>query len=304
MADELQVIAQPDSVPGPSVSTGYQQQNVIAEAMRNGFDGSAPISDTSTTIKIPIGGPVDVNGVLFSLASIATLTIPLADTDYYIYLEAGSTVDYLTPKLTTNAGTFSASKNARYTASNERILNWVVRRDASASYVYKMLDVQNVLVLSDQGLRTLNNVTFGDITGEDGTFSSVFSPLVTGNSVVSNSSLSALGISTLTGAVFANNNLSVAGDLSVSGNILPDTTPTSGSYAIAGTSSQTLSRGVYVISPSGVSGVYLEIYSGGTWYQITGGANNEGGTLFSGGTSYARIRNSTATSKTVYYLKY
>ena len=160
MADELQIINQPDSVPG-AYSTSYSRQLTKQQAIENGLDCSAPVVASATTITLPIGGPVDVNGVLYSITSAITLTISSADTDYYIYLAAGSTSDYLTPTLTTNAGTFDASKNARYTAGGDRILNWVVRRDASAAEVIRMIDPQKIDV---QQVGVDDSPTFDDLT--------------------------------------------------------------------------------------------------------------------------------------------
>jgi hypothetical protein len=299
MADELQIINQPDSVPGP-VSTGYTQQNVIAEAMRNGFDGTAPKSNTSTTVQIPIGGPVDVNGVLFSLASASTLTIPLANTDYYIYLAAGSTVDFLTPTLTTSAGTFDASKNARYTGSGERILNWVVRRDASASYVYKMLDVQNVLILTNQGLRTTNNVTFGDITGG----------AISGTSINTGLGVTEVypmdqSVASTASVDFARADFSGSGGVAInvpfiSGSICQFDAgariglPTEGSISVAAGGSSTLSTSAIWVLGGLTSTLLGQINVSGTWRNIAGGD------VVSNGAD-ARVSNTGGTAATFYY---
>ena len=289
MADELQKINQPDNVPIPSgVSTGYQQQNVIAEAMRNGFDGSAPVSDTATTIKIPVGGPVDVNGVLFSLASIATLTIPLADTDYYIYLAAGSTTDFLTPTLTTNAGTFDASKNARYTGGGDRILNWVVRRNGSASYVYKMLDVQNVTYLTDQGLRTIDNVTH-----KNGVFTGTLDALTIntgyGDFEIGQNLRTFDDVQFYKGTF--DNVVSVGNNLTIAASIFPSPIVTSGSWS----SSFTLSRGVYNVSLG--SGSTIQALISGTWRTIATGPS-QGSTVFAGTSNVRYVHSATSYRQT------
>ena len=122
MADELVQLPNPDNVPG-AVSTGYQRQNVNLLAGQTGLDLTAPYV-SGATIVLPVGGIIDVNGVLYKIEAEAILTPANLTDAWYIYLEVGTGTAF-TPKLTTNPGTFNAAKNARYTASNERILNWV-----------------------------------------------------------------------------------------------------------------------------------------------------------------------------------
>ena len=151
MANEATQISQPDSVPGPA-STGYQAQNINIEAQRNGFDHTAPSSSSATQVTLPIGGPVDVNGVSYSITTNAVLTLSAADTDYYIHLVGTGT--NLTPTLSTSSGTFDASKNARYNTSSERVLDWVVRRDSITSVlsISKIIDKSSPTAI-DQSLR-------------------------------------------------------------------------------------------------------------------------------------------------------
>lgn len=122
MADELVQLPNPDNVPG-AVSTGYQRQNVNLLAGQTGLDLTAPYV-SGATIVLPVGGIIDVNGVLYKIETEAILTPANLTDAWYIYLEVGTGTAF-TPKLTTTHGTFNAAKNARYTASNERILNWV-----------------------------------------------------------------------------------------------------------------------------------------------------------------------------------
>ena len=119
------------------VSTGYQAQNTNAEAVYNGLDLTAPFASSSTEITIPIGGVFDSDGVLFVVTTATVLSVPSEDTDYYIL--ASGTGTQLTLSLTTSSGTFDAEKNARY-LSSERLLDWVVRRDATTVNFRKFLN--------------------------------------------------------------------------------------------------------------------------------------------------------------------
>ena len=122
MADEAEIINNPDSTPG-AVSTGYQAQNTNIVSQRTGIDKTY-VSGGVGTVTVEISGPVDVNGVLYDVKSQTVLTPPSAGR-YYITLQ-GAGPQYLTPTLGTSAGTFDPLKNARYNASNYRVLNWVI----------------------------------------------------------------------------------------------------------------------------------------------------------------------------------
>lgn len=135
MANEAEIINNPDSTPG-AVSTGYQLQNLNLVSQRTGIDKTY-VSGGVGKVTIEISGPVDVNGVLYNIKSQTVLTPPSAGR-YYITLQGAGT-QYLTPTLGTSAGTFDPLKNARYDASNCRILNWVIYFDGTTCYANRLL---------------------------------------------------------------------------------------------------------------------------------------------------------------------
>ena len=139
MANEAEIINNPDSTPG-AVSTGYQLQNTNLVSQRTGVDKTY-VSGGAGTVTVEISGPVDVNGVLYNVKSQTVLTPPSAGR-YYITLQ-GAGPQYLTPTLGTSAGTFDPLKNARYDASNYRVLNWVIYFDGTDCYANRLLTPEN-----------------------------------------------------------------------------------------------------------------------------------------------------------------
>jgi hypothetical protein len=135
MANEAEIINNPDSTPG-AVSTGYQAQNTNIVSQRTGIDKTY-VSGGVGTVTVEISGPVDVNGVLYDIKSQTVLT-PASAGRYYITLQ-GAGPQYLTPTLGTSAGTFDPLKNARYDASNYRVLNWVIYYDGTDCYANRLL---------------------------------------------------------------------------------------------------------------------------------------------------------------------
>ena len=135
MANEAEIINNPDSTPG-AVSTGYQAQNTNLVAQRTGIDKTY-VSGGVGKVTIEISGPVDVNGVLYTIKSQTVLTPP-SPGRYYITLQGAGT-QYLTPTLGTSAGTFDPLKNARYDANNYRVLNWVIYFDGTTCYAHRLL---------------------------------------------------------------------------------------------------------------------------------------------------------------------
>ena len=139
MANEAEIINNPDSTPG-AVSTGYQLQNTNLVSQRTGIDKTY-VSGGAGTVTVEISGPVDVNGVMYDVKSQTVLT-PSSAGRYYITLQ-GAGPQYLTPTLGTSAGTFDPLKNARYDASNYRVLNWVVYFDGTDCYANRLLTPEN-----------------------------------------------------------------------------------------------------------------------------------------------------------------
>lgn len=134
MADELEIINNPDSTP-VAVSTGYQAQNTRAVADSNGIDCTV-VEASGGSVILRVSGPVDVNGTLYKITTEATLT-PTGAGNWFVYLESGS-AGYLTPKLTNSGSQFVDNKNAHYTSSNERILNWLIQHDGTNAKVFKV----------------------------------------------------------------------------------------------------------------------------------------------------------------------
>lgn len=122
MANEATIINNPDNTPG-LVSTGYQLQNTGFIAQRNGVDNTAINVNGTSQVDVEISGPVDVNGVLYSITTQATLTLSVTGR-YCVYLNGSG--DYLTPTLVLLSSTaFDDTKNARY-YSGYRVLNWII----------------------------------------------------------------------------------------------------------------------------------------------------------------------------------
>ncbi len=132
MANELEIINNPDLTPGP-VSTGYQRQNTCMVSARIGMDASI-VEGGSGQVTALISGPIDVNGVLYTIKA-ETVLVPASVGRWYIYLEAGGSASYLTPTLTDDPGTYDETKFARYTSGGKRILNWLIDYDGTTCRV-------------------------------------------------------------------------------------------------------------------------------------------------------------------------
>jgi len=134
MANEASILNNPTSIP-EAVSTGYQRQNVNIVAARVGMDETVVIGGAGKcTLKV--SGPVDVNGVLYTIDSEVEFALNIAG-EYIIYLE-DSIAGHLTPKITSQPGLFSADKNAHYTADGYRILNWLIQYKGANAIAYKV----------------------------------------------------------------------------------------------------------------------------------------------------------------------
>lgn len=157
MANEAEILNNPTSTP-VAVSTGYQRQNTNAVAARVGMDATV-VSGGSGQCTLEISGPVDVNGVLYPIRSQRIFTLSSADR-YYIYLDGSG--NYLTPTITTNAGTFDADKNARYTAGGYRILNWIIDYDGSNAVAHKWLQPNEDIDLHVYNAEIDNDLDIGN----------------------------------------------------------------------------------------------------------------------------------------------
>lgn len=165
MANEAIIINNPTNTPA-AVSTGYQRQNTRAEAGTNGLDCSYVAETGAAQVTLYAGGPVDYNGVLYSISIDTNLAIGASGV-YYIYLAGLESAATLTPTLATNPGTFDPTKNGRYTAAGERILNWVIDYDGISVVIRKLSDageVDNQLIpafnYSDHSVSHISNPSF------------------------------------------------------------------------------------------------------------------------------------------------
>jgi len=110
------------------VVEGYQAQNTQIFAARVGLDATAPFDDGST-ITVPAGGVVEVNGVMYRIANQFSRAKPNANTAYWIVVVPspdGSTASF---DLVTRPGVWNHARNGCYFTSGahngRRTLNWV-----------------------------------------------------------------------------------------------------------------------------------------------------------------------------------
>lgn len=141
MANELEIINNPTSTPA-AVSTGYQRQNTRALASSNGVDLSYVEAYDATTVRLRQSGAVDVSGTLYAVGAQADFTVSSAGR-YFIYLADGSDSDHKTPTIGTDAGTFDAELNARYLATGERVLNWLIVKESYGSTKLTVLKMKD-----------------------------------------------------------------------------------------------------------------------------------------------------------------
>jgi hypothetical protein len=123
MANEFQIMPNPDNVPG-LVSSGYQRQNTLIFAARAGLDTTEPFDDGNGVITIPAGGIAELNGVLFKITSGITLNKPAAATAYWIAVTDNGN-GTASAALVTRPGAWNPAKQGCYLADGRRTLNWV-----------------------------------------------------------------------------------------------------------------------------------------------------------------------------------
>jgi hypothetical protein len=119
-----------DNIPGPDVSTSYQAQNTSSEATRVGVDkiivDVSRIDQFNQEIIVRISGPIDENGVIFSVTTEQTINTGIQNGLNYLYLETGVSDTERTIALTQDEPMFVPEKNGWYTVDNKRVLNTVV----------------------------------------------------------------------------------------------------------------------------------------------------------------------------------
>ena len=127
-----------DSIPS-AISTGYQAQNTNIQAHSVGQDLSS-VRVSGTDVIVDISGPIDVDGIPFSVTSAVTLT-PSSGGVQYIQIVAGATSTQKSLELTTSTPVWDASKNGLYNGAN-RVLNWVVYCYPNTLKILKLSDAQ------------------------------------------------------------------------------------------------------------------------------------------------------------------
>jgi len=118
----LQRLNNPSQLP-QGVVEGYQQQNYNMAAARVGLDTTNPF-DNGTTITVPIGGVVEVNGVMFRITSPVSMQKPNTNTVYWIEVAPSNDGSTATLGLVTRPGEWNPERQGCYGSNNRRTLNW------------------------------------------------------------------------------------------------------------------------------------------------------------------------------------
>ena len=119
----LQQIINPTNVP-EGVTTGYQRQNNNLYILNTGLDTIKPRDNGNGVITIPMGGIIEINGVMFKVNENVTLNKPNINTAYWIEIidNGDSTAVF---NLVTRPGEWNYSKQGCYTLNNRRTLNYI-----------------------------------------------------------------------------------------------------------------------------------------------------------------------------------
>jgi len=123
----LRQLPNPDNEPR-YVTTSYQRQNENLFAVQTGIDTTNPYDD-GTNVIVPIGGVVEVNGVMYSVTAEVTLTKPDPDTAYWIVVVPSADGSAASFELVTRPGVWFPDRQGCYFTegehNNRRTLNWV-----------------------------------------------------------------------------------------------------------------------------------------------------------------------------------
>ena len=286
----------------PTTVADYQAQNAHLQAMINKANGSMGILKQASIATIPSisqGGYISMGGTLYVVdTSDYTILGSLASGLNYIRL--GVSGDNLVATWVQNISSYTwNSVYNYYTDGTNALLPYVVNY-ATNYYIGRFNQTVN------QQLKTDSNVTFA----------SVNSPLKVQNGNEINlvngySKLDGLAYINYNGAtqpvtdyrlcdgknagVLANLKLK---DLGVDGDLLPTTTPTSGSQVLAGGATWTPPRGVYVWTTSSSVSFDFSINGGLAFYDIP-----QTGTIFADGLK-VMFKNTDTVSHTINYLKF
>jgi hypothetical protein len=120
MANELQLLPNPDNVPG-AVSSGYQRQNTNMFAVQTGFDTlNSTVDETSITVEQ--GGIIEVNGAMFKVLAAATLNRPVTGLPLYVAV-TGNGDGTASLSVVTTRGTWDGSRQGYYLPDGTRTTN-------------------------------------------------------------------------------------------------------------------------------------------------------------------------------------
>jgi|GEM_PF-1648045 len=146
MADELEMVTQSadgdswvDQAPA-AVSTGYQAQNTSAESARAGMDSSLINKESINSVRVEISGPIDDNGVLFTVKTPKILSIPSCGSKWAVCLKPGTVASKRSLELVDYVAiSYSAQRNCYLTGTeNYRVLNWVIECEGAKINLYRL----------------------------------------------------------------------------------------------------------------------------------------------------------------------
>jgi hypothetical protein len=120
MANELQILPNPDNVPG-AVSSGYQRQNTNFFASAVGLDLlNFSKNYPANTLTLYGGGIIEVNGALYKVLNNVTFNTSTTINQYVKLTVIDDS--YITASLTDNLGIFNYNKNGYYDGTS-RVIN-------------------------------------------------------------------------------------------------------------------------------------------------------------------------------------
>jgi hypothetical protein len=119
MANELQLLPNPDNTPG-AVSSGYQRQNTNFFASTVGLDLlNFSKDETNNALTLYAGGIVEINGALYKIPNTVTLNLDNTKNQYVSLLPSGNNASV---SLVDSPGTFDYTRNGYY-SGGARIIN-------------------------------------------------------------------------------------------------------------------------------------------------------------------------------------
>ena len=125
----FQILRNPTMSPEGDVES-YGRQNVNSSAVRVGLDSTNPF-DNGTTITVPVGGVVEVNGMLYRITQQITVNKPNPALAYWIVVVPSADQSTATLQAVVRPGPWNPQRQGCYftsgTHNNRRTLNWVSR---------------------------------------------------------------------------------------------------------------------------------------------------------------------------------